>query len=87
LSERRESLRQRCEAERQQLAREAEAIEANLGRIDRGVRLTRAVFSKPALVTASVAAVTMLGPGRTLRVLTRGLAIWSTVRRVAKLFR
>jgi hypothetical protein len=87
LNERRERLRQRCEAERQQLAREATAIEADLGRIDRGVRLTRAVFSKPVIVTASIAAVTMLGPGRVLRLLTRGLALWSTARRVAKSFR
>jgi hypothetical protein len=87
LNERRELLRQRSEAERRQLAREAAAIEADFGRIDHGVRLARAVFSKPAIVTASCAAVTMLGPGRTLRLLTRGLALWSTVRQIRKLFR
>lgn len=83
---RRELLQQRCAFEREQLAHEAESVEAELGRIDRGVRLARAL-TRPAVVTAGVAALTMLGPGRALKLVGRGLMLWSTAKRLFKTVR
>jgi len=80
---RRELLQQRCAFEREQLAQEAQTVEADLGRIDRGVRIARAL-TKPAVVTAGVAALTMLGPGRALKLVGRGLMLWSTAKRIFK---
>lgn len=80
---RRELLQQRCAFEREQLAQEAQAVETDLGRIDRGVRLVRAL-TKPTVVTAGVAALTMLGPGRALKLVGRGLMLWSTAKRIFK---
>jgi YqjK-like protein len=83
LARRRELLRERCAFEREQLAHEAESVEANLGRIDRGVKIVRAL-TKPAVVTAGVAALTMFGPGRAFKLLGRGLMLWSTARKIFK---
>jgi YqjK-like protein len=81
LARRREVLQQRCAFEREQLAQEAEMVEADLGRIDRGVKIARAL-TKPAIVTAGVAALTMFGPGRALKFLGRGLMLLSAARKV-----
>jgi len=83
LARRRELLQQRCVFEREQLAQEAQAVEADLGQIDHGIRIARA-FTKPAMVTAGVAALTMFGPGRALKFLGRGLMLWSSARKIFK---
>jgi len=83
LARRRELLQQRCAFEREGLAQEAHAVEADLGRIDRGVKIARAL-SKPAVVTVGVALLTMFGPGRALKLLGRSLMMWSTAKRLLK---
>ncbi|HEU4655168.1 MAG TPA: YqjK family protein [Steroidobacteraceae bacterium] len=84
LSRRREQLQQRCAIERSQVAQEAEVIETDLGRIDRGLKIARAVLTNPAVISVGVAAISMWGPGRALKLVARGLMLWSSVRRMGK---
>lgn len=68
-------LRAQCAQQRRQLAADAAEIEHTLSRIDRSVAIVRRFISKPALVAAGVAALTLIGPARALRWITRG-AMW-----------
>ncbi len=87
LTRRREQLQQRCAVERGQLAHEVETIETDLGRIDRGLRMVRTVVTHPAVISIGVAAISMWGPGRALKLVARGLMLWSSVRRMGKIVR
>lgn len=75
LAERRVRLRAQCALERRQLAAHAAEIEHKLSRIDRSVAIARRWIRKPALVVAAVAALTLIGPARALRWVSRG-AMW-----------
>ena len=53
-----------------------------LTRIDRSVAIVRRFVSKPVLVTAAVAALTLIGPGRALRWITRGTLWYGVAKRM-----
>jgi hypothetical protein len=75
LAYRRARLRAQCDIQRRQLAQVAADIERELNGIDRVVLLMRRVASKPVLVSAAVALLSLLGPGRALRWVSQG-AFW-----------
>lgn len=81
LAERRRRLQARCAAQRKQLAEHAKVIEQELAGIDRTVAMVKRFVSKPALVAASVAALTMIGPKRALRWVMQGTLWWGTAKR------
>lgn len=82
LAERRARLRAQCAMERRQLGEQAETIERELDGIDRSVAIVRSFISKPALVAAGVAALTLIGPARALRWAMQGTLWWSTGKRL-----
>lgn len=82
LAQRRARLRAQCELQRRDLSMQAAQIELELSRIDRGVDRVRGFVSKPALIAASVAALTIVGPRRALRWITKGTMWYGVAKRV-----
>ncbi len=84
LAYRRARLRAQCAIQRRQLAEVGSRVEYELGGIDRAVDLVRGVTSKPVLISAGVALLTLIGPKRALRWVTQGAFWYSTGRRLAQ---
>jgi hypothetical protein len=84
LARQRESLRNRCSLQRGQLAQSVAEIERQLGGIDRAVQLVRGIASKPTLITAGVAALTLLGPKKAVRWISQGAFWYATGKRLAQ---
>jgi hypothetical protein len=78
LAYRRMQLRAHCEQQRRQLGERSLEVEGELGGIDRTVTVVRSVLSAPALVAAGVAALTLIGPRRAVRWITRGTFWYAT---------
>lgn len=87
LAYRRARLRAQCAVQRRQLGENARAIESELQGIDRTIHMVRSVLSKPALITASVALLTFIGPRRVVRWIGQGALYYSTARRMVGLLR
>jgi hypothetical protein len=85
LSARHSNLLARCAVQRRQLAESAEEIQHELGRLDRGLEAVRRVLRSPALIGGAIAVVALVGPGRLLRLATRGLMLYSTARQLLRL--
>jgi hypothetical protein len=77
----------RIAVQRRALAENAEEIEHQLGRVDRGLAVVRRVLSSPALIGGAIAVVALVGPRRLLRWSTRGLMMYSTARQLLRLRR
>ncbi len=73
--------------QRQKLAENAEEIEHELGRLDRGIAAVRRVLRSPALVGGAIAVVALVGPRRLARWSTRALMFYSTARQLLRLRR
>lgn len=86
LAQRRARLRAQCELQRRDLALQATQIERELSRIDRSVEVVRSFLNKPALVAAGVAALTLIGPRRALRWITKGTMWYGVAKRVVGAF-
>lgn len=82
LAQRRARLRAQCELQRRDLAAQSALIEVELSRIDRSVEIVRSFVSKPALVAAGVAALTIIGPRRALRWITQGTMWYGVAKRM-----
>lgn len=83
LALRRAELQARCAQQRLELGAQVRAIEEGLGRIDRTVAVVRKVVKSPLLVGIGVAAITLIGPSRILRWVSRATMWYPLVRRVA----
>jgi hypothetical protein len=86
LARRRARLRAQCDQQRRELAMHAAQIELELSRIDRSVDMVRSFVSKPVLIAASIAALTMIGPRRALRWITKGTMWYGVAKRVLGAF-
>lgn len=82
LADRRIRLRAQCALQRRHLGEQIKAIERELDGIDRSVAIVRTFVSKPALIAAGVAALTMIGPARALRWVMKGTLWWGAAKRV-----
>lgn len=84
LAQRRADLLQRCAQQREQLCREICYIEEQLGGVQRGIQLAQRLTTMPGLLVAGsvFAMLVIAGRGRTLRVISTGLALWASIRRI-----
>lgn len=73
--------------QRQKLAENAEEIEHELGRLDRGIAAVRRVLRSPAMVGGAIAVVALLGPRRLVRWSSRALMFYSAARQLLRLRR
>jgi hypothetical protein len=76
-----------CAVQRRQLAENAEEIEHELGRLDRGIAVVRRVLRSPAMLGGAIAVVALIGPRRLLRWSTSGLMLYSSARQLLRLRR
>jgi hypothetical protein len=79
-------LRAQCARQREQLANDLRVVETELAGVDRAVALARRFVTKPALVAAGVALLTVIGPKRVLRWITTGAFWYSTGTRLIRAF-
>ena len=84
LEQRRAMLLQRCDSQREQLRREIGHIEEQLGGDQRGIRIAQQLTTLPGLlVSVSILAMlAIVGRGRTLKLISTGLALWAGIRRL-----
>lgn len=75
LANQRARLREQCDIQRRHLGAIAADLQYELSGIDRTVLMMRRVASKPIVVSAGVALLTLIGPKRALRWATKG-AFW-----------
>ena len=75
LASRRARLREQCDIQRRHLGAIAAELQYELSGIDRTVLMMRRVASKPVVVSAGVALLTLIGPKRALRWASKG-AFW-----------
>jgi hypothetical protein len=77
LAYRRKRLQAQCAIQRRDLGAAAAHVEFQLSGVDKAVLLVRRVTSAPALVSAGIAVLTLVGPKRALRWVSQG-AFWYT---------
>ena len=87
LALRRDALRAHCAVQRHHLGQTAGQIETQLGGIDRGINVVRAIAKNPVLVAGGISLFVLLGPRRILSWIGRGVMLMSTVRRVLRITR
>lgn len=77
LAYRRRRLQAQCAIQRRDIGAAAAEVEYQLSGVDKAVLLVRRVTSAPALVSAAVAVLTLVGPKRALKWVSQG-AFWYT---------
>ena len=77
LAYRRKRLQAQCAIQRRDLGAAAAEVEYQLSGVDKAVMLVRRITSAPALVSAGIAVLTLVGPRRALRWVSQG-AFWYT---------
>jgi hypothetical protein len=87
LSAHHSNLRAQIAVQRSKLAENAQEIEHELGRLDRGIAAVRRVLRSPALVGGAIVVVALVGPRRLVRWSTRALMFYSTARQLLRLRR
>jgi hypothetical protein len=85
LTARRIALQAQCAAQRQELSRVHGDIERGVAPIDRAVETLRAFL--PVLAIAGIAGLIIVGPGRTLALVRRGLSVATTAVQAVQLLR
>jgi hypothetical protein len=85
LASRRARLREQCDIQRRHLGAIAADLQYELSGIDRAVLMMRRVASKPVVVSAAVALLTLVGPKRTLRWVTKGAFLYNAGKKVLAL--
>lgn len=82
LAYRRKRLQAQCAIQRRDLGAAAADVEYQLTGVDKAVLLVRRVTSAPALISAAVAALTLIGPKRALKWVSQGAFWYSTGKRM-----
>ena len=84
LEQRRAMLLQRCDSQREQLRREIGHIDEQLGGVQRGIRIAQQLTTLPGLLVSGsiLAMLAIVGRGRTLKLISTGLALWAGIRRL-----
>jgi hypothetical protein len=82
LAYRRRRLQAQCAIQRRDLGSAAAHVEYQLSGVDRAVAVVRRVASAPALVSAGVALLTLVGPKRALKWISQGAFWYSTGKRM-----
>jgi hypothetical protein len=82
LANRRTRLREQCDIQRRHLGVIATDLQYELIGIDRTVLMMRRVASKPVVVSAGVALLTLIGPKRALRWATKGAFLYNAGKKV-----
>ena len=85
LAYRRARLQAQCAIQRRDLGAAAAKLEYELSGIDRTVLLMRRVANKPAMISAGVALLTLIGPKRALKWASQGAFWYTTGKRVLSL--
>jgi hypothetical protein len=83
LAYRRARLREQCDIQRRHLGAIAADLQYELSGIDRTVLMMRRVASKPVVVSAGVALLTLIGPKRALSWASKGAFLYGAGKRVA----
>ena len=81
------NLRLRSAVQRRELGATMNAIEHQLGGLDRGLGAAQRWIKNPAVIIGGVALVALVGPKRLVRWASRGALIYSTARRFIRLRR
>ncbi len=84
LEERRAYLLERCTRQREQLCSDISHIEEQLGGVQRGIRIVQRLATLPGLLMSGfiLAMLAINGRGRTLQLISAGMALWAGVRRL-----
>lgn len=84
LEQRRLMLLQRCTRQREEIGKEVDSIRVQLAGVQRGIRIVQQLTTSPGLlVFGSVLALLVIkGRGRTLQLISSGLALWAGIRRL-----
>ena len=83
LVEHHRALVNRCAAQREEAARHAGAVRAGVAGVDRGIERLRRWAVHPAVITAGIALIVMLGRSRPLRAIVTVLGLMPPILRVA----
>ncbi|MBM4220571.1 MAG: hypothetical protein FJ170_01340 [Gammaproteobacteria bacterium] len=83
IEQRRARLLQRCAVQREDICSEIQSIEAQLGGVQRGLRIVQGLTTLPGLLVAgsALAILAATGRGRAVQLLSTGLGLWAAVRR------
>ena len=86
LEQRRLNLLQRCELQREQLCGQISHIEEQLAGVQRGIRIVQGLTTLPGLLVSGsvLAMLAMTGRGRSLQMISTGLALWAGIRRLRR---
>lgn len=84
LEARRAYLLQRCTTQREQLCSAVNDIEEQFASVQRGIRIVQKLVTLPGLLVAGslLTMIAIKGRKRTLQLISTGLALWATVRRL-----
>jgi hypothetical protein len=86
VEQRRAVLLQRCTWQREQICNEISSIEDQLGGVERGIRIVQGLTTLPGLLVSGsvLAMLAMAGRGRTVQLISTGLALWAGTRRLMR---
>lgn len=87
LAAKRNALIARSSVEREQLTLLAMDVRERLSGVDRGIEMVRAVVKKPTIVAGAIAVISLIGPTRVFRAVTRSAMFVSAGRRLLQLWR
>jgi hypothetical protein len=87
LAEREARLRERCAAQRAEVAREVASIEARFERIDRVARIARQALLHPAVIVGAVVALFTIGRSRGMKLVGRLYVLSTAARRLVQTIR
>lgn len=84
VEQRRAVLLQRCAGQRELICNEISSIEDQLGGVERGIRVVQGLTTLPGLLVCGsvLAMLAMAGRGRTVQLISTGLALWAGARRL-----
>lgn len=86
VEQRRAVLLQRCAGQRERICTEISSIEDQLGGVERGIRVVQGLTTLPGLLVSGsvLAMLAMAGRGRTVQLISTGLALWAGARRLMR---
>lgn len=85
LASKRAALIAQSTSQRAHLKENIDDIETHLAGIDRGVEVARRILKHPLVLAGGIALFALIGPGKILRIASRGALLFSTGKRVMKL--
>jgi hypothetical protein len=86
MEQRRADLLQRCAAQRDRICSEINSIEDQFGGVQRGIRIVQGLATMPGVIASAsvLAMLAMVGRGRTVQLISTGLALWAAARRLGR---